>query len=221
DEATTRHALYEVFKYRGLYLADGSWDPKVYKDENSSTLSRNFAAAHLQLAFYYRKRGQIPKAVAELERVSRMIPDDADVLIPLGGFYMDAGDTTKALQLFERLSRLAPDDPEVRYSYGLTLVFKGQTERALHEFDAAISLDPNYSSAYYAAYYCLQQSGQRDRSLKYIQDWVDRHPSDTQARQMLESQRGTQRPPPGAQGSPNLRREPGDRTARAGDRGRG
>jgi Tfp pilus assembly protein PilF len=197
DEPVTRHSLYDVFKYRGLFLADGSWDPNVYKDENAATLSRNFAAAHLQLGFHYRRRGDLARAVAEFERVSRMFPDYADVLIPLGGFYMDMGDTARALALFEKLAANAPGNPEVRYSYGLTLVFKGKIEQALHEFDAAIALDPNYNSAYYAAYYCLNQFGQRDRALGYIERWVRQHPNDTQAQQMLDAARGTaQRPPP-------------------------
>jgi tetratricopeptide (TPR) repeat protein len=83
----------------------------------------------------------------------------------------------------------------VRYSYGLTLVFKGRIEQALREFDAAISIDPNYNSAYYAAYYCLNQVGQRERALGYIQRWVDGHPNDTQAQQMLEGARGKAGPP--------------------------
>jgi tetratricopeptide (TPR) repeat protein len=195
DEPVTRHALYELFKYRGLFLADGSWDTTVYKDENAATLSRNFAAAHLQLAFYYRRQGDMKRAIAEMERVTRMFPDFADVLIPLGGFYMDQGDTARALALFEKLAANSPGNPEVRYSYGLTLVFKGRLEQALHEFDAAIQLDPNYNSAYYAAYYCLNQFGQHTRALAYIQRWVDLHPNDAQARQLLEGNRSPTRPP--------------------------
>jgi tetratricopeptide (TPR) repeat protein len=202
DEPVTRHALYDVFKYRGLFLADGSWDTTVYKDENAATLSRNFAAAHLQLAFHYRRQGQMNRAIAEMERVTRMFPDFADVLIPLGGFYMDQGDTARALALFEKLAARSPGNPEVRYSYGLTLVFKGRLEQALHEFDAAIALDPNYNSAYYAAYYCLNQFGQHDRALAYIQRWVDRHPNDAQAQQMLEGARGKVTRPPSSQPLP-------------------
>ena len=137
-----------------------------------------------------------------MERVARMFPDYADVLIPLGGFYMDQGDTTKAMALFAKLASTSPDNPEVRYSYGLTLVFKGKVEQALHEFDAAIALDPNYNSAYYAAYYCLNQSGQHDRALAYIQRWVESHPNDTQAQQMLESARGRATRPPSGQPLP-------------------
>ena len=90
----------------------------------------------------------------------------------------------------------------MRYSYGLTLVFKGKPEQALREFDTAIALDPNYNSAYYAAYYCLNQSGQPDRALGYIQRWVDGHPGDTQAQQMLEGARGKRTPTPSSRPLP-------------------
>ena len=207
DVETTRHALYDEFRYRGLFKSDGTWDPSVYKDENAATLSRNFAAAHLQLAYYYRRHGQLDLAIAEMERVSRMFPDYyADVQVPLGGFYMDHGDTAKALALFERLAHEVPNDPEVHYSFGLTLAFKGQIDRALSEFDAAIRLDPNYGSAYYAAYYTLLQIGARERALGYIQRWVEGHPNDAQAREMLESQRSGPRPPAGGEARPPVKK---------------
>src|SRR5678816_1022961 len=71
DEPVTRHSLYSLFKYRGLFNPDGSWDKKVYKDDNAATLSRNYAAAHLQLAFWYRKRNEMARSIAELEREQR------------------------------------------------------------------------------------------------------------------------------------------------------
>src|SRR5262249_13872198 len=81
DEPATRKALYTTFKYRGLFNSDGSWDRKVYKDDNAATLSRNYAAAHLQLAFWYRKRHEMDRSIAELERVQRMFPDYIEVAI--------------------------------------------------------------------------------------------------------------------------------------------
>src|SRR5262249_46978032 len=108
DVPLTRHNLYDVFKYRGLFKGDGTWDSTVFKDENASTLSRNYAAAHLQLAFYYQHHNQLQPAIAEMERVERMFPGYVDVLVPLGRFYLDAGDTMKALALFEKLVRDNP-----------------------------------------------------------------------------------------------------------------
>ena len=188
DEAVTRRSLYHVFKYRGLFFADGTWDTTVYKDENASTLSRNYAAAHLQLAFAARKRGDIDGAISEMERVSRMFPDYTEVLIPLGGFYMDKGDTARAVELFKTLVERSPGNPEAHYYYGVTLIYQGHTDAAVREFDTCIAVDPTYSQAYYAAYYSLKQSGQRERAATYLERWVNLHPTDTSARELLEAE---------------------------------
>jgi len=189
DISVTRNSLYHVFKYRGLFNEDGSWDNKVYKDENAATLSRNYAAAHLQMAFWYRRHGELARGIAEMERVARMFPDYTEVLIPLGGFYMDNGDTAKALLLFQKLAERNSNNPEARYYYGVTLLYENRLEDGLHEFDAAIQLDPNYNLPYYGAYLALWDHGQHERSLAYLDRWVSSHPGDTQARQLLDSRR--------------------------------
>ncbi|MGH7730174.1 MAG: protein O-mannosyl-transferase family [Candidatus Eiseniibacteriota bacterium] len=185
DEPATRKALYETFRYKGLFKADGSWDSTIYKDENASTLSRNYAQAHMQLAQYYRRMRQIPRSIAEWERVERMFPGSIDVLLPLGASYVDAGDTAKAIAIFSRLARLHPDDVEVRYFYGVSLVFQRRLEEAMQEFERAMQLDPDYAPAYLAAYSVLWESGQRERGLEILERWGNRHPEDAQARALL------------------------------------
>jgi tetratricopeptide (TPR) repeat protein len=190
DREKTYKALYETFKYRGLFTADGSWDSTVYKDENASTLTRNYAAAHLQLAVSARRQGRLAEAIAEMERVTRMFPDYVEVQIPLGGFYLDAGDTAKAHALFQRLATIDPYNPEARYYYGASLLYLGDVEAGIKEMDAAIQLDPDYNLAYYAAYSMLWERGQRERSLAYLERWLARHPSDDGARELLQQGRG-------------------------------
>lgn len=194
DEPVTRRNLYERFMYRGLFNADGSWDRRVFKDENASTLTRNYAAAHASLAFYYHRRRQLDAAIAEMERVQRMFPDLGEILVPLGGFYMEKGDTAKAVGLFHALATAAPNNPEVRYYYGVTLSFQRDLAGATREFDAAIALDPGYPQPYYGAYYTLAQAGQRERALDYLERLVNANPNEVQARQILEMSRGFMRP---------------------------
>jgi len=189
DEPLTRRNMYDVFKYRGLFLADGSWDPTVYKDENASTLSRNYAAAHLQLAMYYQQRNELPKAIAEMERVERMFPDFVGAFIPLGKMYMDIGDTAKAHELFSRLVKRHPESPEVQFHYGVTSMYRGDRQTALQSFDRSISLDPEYFYPYVAAYSMLWEAGQREQALSYLERWLQRHPDDQQVRAVLEGNR--------------------------------
>ncbi len=189
DVEATRKALYQTFLYRGLFTADGSWDTTVYKDENSETLSRNYAAAHLQLALRYRKDGNLKGAISEMERIGRMFPRYPEVLLPLGTFYLEAGDTTKAVGLFQKLVGMDPGNAELHYYFGASLALKGLLDPAVNEFDMAIRLDPEYGQPYYSAYYTLRTAGQRERALQYLQRWVDGHPSDTQATQLLQAER--------------------------------
>ena len=189
DDAATRQALYEVFQYRGLFVADGSWDSSVYKDENASTLSRNYAQAFLQLGYHYRRSGQLSRAIAEFERVERMFPGTIDVLLPLGGIYVDSGDTLKAIRVFTRLAEIHPNDAEVRYYNGVALLFQRRPEEALREFERAMQLDPEYPQPYLAAYGLLWEGGQRERGLQILEQWVSRHPEDPQARALLEGHR--------------------------------
>jgi len=194
DVDSTRTALYEKFRYRGLFKADGSWDSTVYKDENASTLSRNYAAAHLQLAFHYQRTGQLGMAIAEMERVERMFPGFVDVLVPLGKFYLDAGDTAKAFGVFDRLVRTNPTNPDAHYYYGVLSMLKGDYGGAQRAFDRAIQIDPEYYYAYLAAYSLLEEAGQSENGVAYLERWLARHPDDAQARAMLNQERGGRRP---------------------------
>jgi tetratricopeptide (TPR) repeat protein len=190
DVALTRHNMYDVFRYGGLFKKDGSWDSTVYKDENAATLSRNYAAAHMQLALVYEKTGDFPRAISELERVERMFPGYVDVLVPLGRFYLEAHDTTGAVKLFERLVARAPTNSEAHYYLGITLMFNHQADRALQELDRAIELDHENFYAYVAAYSTLNDGGQRERALSYLERWLKLHPEDNETRQLVEGQRG-------------------------------
>jgi tetratricopeptide (TPR) repeat protein len=189
DVPATTRALYQTFKYRGLFTADGSWDTTVYKDENASTLTRNYLAAHIQLAYYYHRRGELAKAIDEMERSRRMFPDFTEALVPLGSFYLEKGDTAKAVDLFRRLTESDPRNPEAWYYYGVTLGSQGQTNSALHAFDTAIQLDPDYPNPYYAGYYMLSDARQGERALRYLEQWLERHPQDARTRELLDSKR--------------------------------
>ncbi|MCC6350596.1 MAG: DUF2723 domain-containing protein [Candidatus Eisenbacteria bacterium] len=202
DVAATTKALYKTFLYRGLFTADGSWDPRVYKDENSETLSRNYAAAHLQLALYYRRTGDLPKAISEMERITRMFPNFPEIHTPLGLFYMESGDTAKAFGFYEQLAKRFPGSPEARYYWGATLAMERRMDEAIREFEMAVQLDPTYAQAYYGLYTSLRQMGNREAAIAVLQRWLTNVPNDPQASGLLQAERGfdasqapTRRPP--------------------------
>ena len=46
----TIHNLQDVYQYRGLLKADGTFDASVYKDDNAMKLVQNYAAAYIEAA---------------------------------------------------------------------------------------------------------------------------------------------------------------------------
>jgi len=202
DEPATRHALYEVYKYRGLTQPDGSWDPHVYKDENAQNLSKNYAFALMELAMYYRRQREFPKAIAEMERVQRMFPNWAEIQFPLGGIYLAAGDSTKAWEFYDHLVERVPGSAEAHYYRGAALGYRGKDVEAVQEFETARRLNPNFAYAYYDEFAALWDMGRREEAVGVLQLWVARHPDDAEGTARLAQARAVigrteAAPPPG------------------------
>jgi hypothetical protein len=189
DEPATRKALYETFRYRGLVTPDGSWDPKVFKDENAQNLSRNYAFAHMQLALHYRRVRDYPKAVAEMERVQRMFPEWVEIQLPLGSIYLSMGDTLKAWEFYDRLAERVPGSAEAQYYRGAALAYRGMLPEALTAFRISRELDPNYPNPYFDEFATLWDLGRYEEAIQTLQRWVDLHPDDQEAQLRLQEAR--------------------------------
>ena len=185
DVAATEENLYRRFRYGGLFLPDGSWDRGVFKDENASLLTRNYAAAHTRLAMRYHSRHDLPRAIAEMERVQRMFPDYTSALVFLGQYYLEGGDTTRAVGLLRTLVQRRPRDPIARFYYGVTLAFLRDVQGALREYDAAIALDPQRPDPYYYAYALLAREGRLEEGLGYLQRLLRVAPQEREAQEIL------------------------------------
>jgi len=190
DEPATRHALYEVYKYRGLIdTTNGSWDPRVYKDENAQNLSKNYAFAHMELAMYYRRQHQFPQAIAEMEYVQRMFPTWVEIQMPLGGIYLAAGDSARAWAFYDGLVARVPGSAEAHYYRGASLGYRGRDLEAVQEFETARRLNPGFPYAYDDEFAALWDMGRREEAIGVLQQWVGSHPDDQERSARLQQAR--------------------------------
>ena len=185
DAEKIRHNLYEVFLYRNLFDKDGNYVVHPYKDENARRLSQNYAAAHQQLAYEYRRQKKYDQAIAELGYVNRMFPDFSPVEGVMGLFIMDSGDTAKALAYFADRAQKHPNS-DVYYYWGVALGFLGHTDDAVQKLLKAGDLDPEEVQAYKAAYALLMQAGRRQEAANVLQTLIDKHPEDPEVQAYLQ-----------------------------------
>ena len=184
DTSLVRRNLYQTFRYRNLFDAQGNFVEKPYKDDNSRRLTQNYASAHMQLAYAYRRAGRLRDAVGEVERVGRMFPDFPQVEGVLGYFYYDAGDTAKALDYFRERERRRPTS-DLLYYHGLMLSDLGQTDSAVVKLLHAGELDPTEVQAYKVAYMLLMEKGRREEADRVLETLIQKHPDDPEIRQYL------------------------------------
>jgi tetratricopeptide (TPR) repeat protein len=177
DTEKIRHNIYDVFLYRNLFDKDGNYIVHPYKDDNARRLSQNYAAAHQQLAYEYRRERKFERAIDELARVNRMFPDFSPVEGVMGLFIIDSGDTNRALAYFAERARKHPNS-DVYYYWGVALGYLGHVDDAVQKFLKAGALDPGETQAYKAAYALLMQAGRTQDANNVLQILVQKHPED-------------------------------------------
>ena len=165
-------------------------NPKVYYDDNVTSLLQNYRSAFLTLAETYRQRGEVDSMALVLDRMSQAVPEE---VIPTNDWRINMA----IGQLYELANR--PHEMRKRLDYILTrwdfapsqrLQFASYYERLFPA--AAESLvrsltrdDPSLQGAatWLAGYYARQL--QIDSSRAILNRWIAAHPADEQAKAML------------------------------------
>ena len=181
---TVRTRLYDDFLYRHLFDENGNFMDRPYKDENAMRLSQNYAAAHIQLAYYHRRIGEYDTAIAELERVLRMFPDFQSVEAQIGAFYIEKGDTLRAIDYFRERAEINPTG-ELYYYYGMLLGMRGDRESAKSAFRQAIALDPSDPQTFIALFTLLYEEGRFPEGRDVLRQLLTYHPNHNEGRAYL------------------------------------
>jgi tetratricopeptide (TPR) repeat protein len=184
DVPMVKKRLYEDFVYESLFDEDGNFLEKPYKNENARRLSQNYAAAHIQLAYHYRRLGDYQSARAEFERVLRMFPDFGAVRAQLGAFLLESGDTTAAMEYFAIQSVEHPN-ADLLYYYGMALGITGQTDSAVVKLEAAVRLDPSDPQPHLDAFRFLGEQGRFEEAKEQLEKVLAIDPLNQQARSYL------------------------------------
>jgi len=184
---TLRRNLLEKYQYRGLN------DPKVYFNRSTIALLQNYRSAYRELARYYLLNGKNEDASFVLDEMSRLIPPSH---IP----YSSEQTALIVADLYRRLGRDKDVDEQFKYILPGTQVSRderiwlaGYYGQFLNKWDRAeeilmelINQNKDDVQAYSELFRVYQMSEQYEKGVHLLENWLLRHPEDTNAQQQLE-----------------------------------
>ncbi|HDQ98838.1 MAG TPA: DUF2723 domain-containing protein [candidate division WOR-3 bacterium] len=185
DAERTHDLLFNVYKMNSML------DPNVEKDDNTRGLLINYAASYLALANEYHRLGQTRKAQEILTRAMDFPLDDqrrVPLFYHLSIFAQLNHDYANAVAYIDSIEALGFTDPELTMRRGMALQGKGETSQAEREYVEAVQAAPNRPEPVQALYrFYLEDLNDTVKARQVLLDWLQRMPSDTVAKKMLES----------------------------------
>ena len=105
------------------------------------------AAAHGHLADLYLEGDEVGRAIDELERAVRIVPDDVDTRRNLASLLLDEGQARKAATHYRQVVAALPNSAEDRLEYALALQAAGDEAHGIEEMERTLELQPDNPAA--------------------------------------------------------------------------
>ena len=109
------------------------------------------ASARMQMGVTYLEQRNLPAAMRELTKASKLDPENPEIDMTLGLAYQKRGDLEKAEEYLRSAVRKKPDYAEAHNNLGNLLGLQGKSEEAIREYEKAVAnvLYPTPEYGYY------------------------------------------------------------------------
>lgn len=129
--------------YAKLHQAKQEWKEALAKLEKARSYAPEDSLVWNEIAVVQARTGNMPEAIAAMERVVAKEAGNAQYMENLAGMYAVAGNYERALELYSQ----AGDPADARYRVAGVLYSKGRTEEAVRLLASAVQMDPKHSGA--------------------------------------------------------------------------
>jgi tetratricopeptide (TPR) repeat protein len=137
-----------------------------------------FPEARTQIAGIFEKKGDFPRAIAEVER-ARSRGEARPLDLYVASLRSRAGDFDGALEFLQGLLQQAPDDAELLYNIGVIHGEAKRTGEAVQWMEKALAKQPDHAGALnYIGYSWAEKGTNLDQAEKYINRALELKPDD-------------------------------------------
>ncbi len=143
EKGTNKEALFSSKAERDLFIKAGSHEKA--RDEKVASLRGEI---YRNYSILLAEKGQLDKALSEIQEARKQYPNDADFVLIEADFYSRKGDTENYVRILKEASEKAPDDADLIYNLGVANLKMDKTEEAVKYFNKTIAVKPDYVNAY-------------------------------------------------------------------------
>jgi tetratricopeptide (TPR) repeat protein len=195
NAAITRENLEKKYLYRGFLNEKGEWDDTVYKDDQSTKLLQNYAAAYIQLAVQLADEGKAAEALEVMKTTERISPYFPGIKLALGLVYERMNRLDEAERHFVAMDRDYPNDAQILSRLGHVQALRGDTTGAVRSLEKSLEIDPASEFNPYAELVNIYYKRfDTQKCVQLLNQWLQYHPDDNRARETLNMIRGTSNP---------------------------
>lgn len=191
----------EKFLYRNLD------NPKVYYDDNVTSLLQNYRSAFLHLAQFHLGRNEKNEALRTLDRMGEVMPEaviptsDLRVSEAIGYMYMQAGKPEELDRRYQDYLKreYANFADEEKLGFADLFNYRGKPALAESLALALIKEKPNFAQAYHWLGRFYAERRESAKGIALLEPWLTKNPSDQTAQSTLQQLRAiapSTTPPP-------------------------
>jgi tetratricopeptide (TPR) repeat protein len=131
-------------------------------------VDREFAGAHMNLAYLYLLKGEPEKTLSELREVHRIAPDDADTTYKLAHLLFTLGHLDECIAFVAEVRRTNQPPPALLAVLGDAYLKKGDTGRAEESYRLALGAQDNNADALLGMALVSQAKGDAQGAAVYL-----------------------------------------------------
>jgi curved DNA-binding protein CbpA/Tfp pilus assembly protein PilF len=160
----------------GTAEAEAAIESATREDTTAAVPLPATASSYRESAIEWIRKGDLDRAIADLERAIELAPGDAKAYRQRGNAWGLKGDVDRALSDYDRALRLAPNDSAVFHDRGLMWQRNKELDKALVDLDRAVRMsftDPQVYSDRGAVWF---EKGRYDRALADLDQAIKINP---------------------------------------------
>ncbi|MBB5327971.1 FG-GAP-like repeat-containing protein [Tunturiibacter gelidoferens] len=167
---------------------EGKYDEALEEFRSAARANPNYELAVQNMLRIYQFKNLPAEAQKAMEELIALAPQNSGLHLGLAMTLVAQNSMPPAIEQLQTAIRLKPNNTEARNNLGAVFMRIGRNREALDQFEECRRLAPDFDRPYINSALAYRASGQSTKANEVLQEFLIRHPDNTDVRNLLEKQ---------------------------------